>query len=578
MAQGCVSSSVVLRVRPDGSGRATITTRLYVEGMRAFDALFAASGTAPRPPQVEDELPPPGEGMLRSSFGTPVRLVSTRLDKTADGGVRITEVDFDDIRRVQLVFPPVFPPGGQSGWSMGISGISETPLTTFSIRPHENGDRLLVVKLPNPHVATEPDAPITTFETDSQEERLIKQAIRNMRAQFFVEIEPPLLRTNAPRQEGGRATILDLDLDKMINAMDEARVRRMMAPGSFQEMLWQVGDLPGAIIPTETEVFLEYEGPPPQQTPPPAAPPAPARPDTEIYLAPLTSATGRITVGAPQNITNNPGYDNQPFFTPDGKSILFTSDRRTSPPLPGYPEGQTDIYRYDLASRTIARVTLTPESEYSPTPMLDAPTPDGIRISTVTVEADGTQRLWSVAPSGPKIQRDVILPGVKPVGYHAWADDHTLALFILGANGAPATLQLGDTKTGTARVVATDVGRSILRMPGSGAARHISFVQRERSADRTSLVIKDLDPATGVATALTPAVDGSREADLAWMPDGTLLMVKDDVLYAWTRGPSGWKDVAKLSQLSLRGITRLAVSPRGDWLALVASAPAPSER
>jgi hypothetical protein len=314
----------------------------------------------------------------------------------------------------------------------------------------------------------------------------------------------------------------------------------------------------------------------PQQAPPPtaAAPAAQAPPDSEIYLATLTSVNGQITVGTPANITNNPGYDNQPFFTPDGKAILFTSMRGTSPALRDNPSApQTDIYRYDLASTRVSRVTQTPESEYSPTPMLDAPRPDGIRISTITVEADGTQRLWSIAPSGEKIQRDVILQNVKPVGYHAWADDHTLALFILGANGAPATLQLADTKTGTARVIATDIGRSILRMPGAGTARHISFVQRERTGDRTTLVVKELDPATGTVTTLTPAVEGSREADLAWMADGTLLMAKDDVLYSWRRGQSGWKAVTMPGQLSLGGITRLAVSPDGNLLALVVQPP-----
>jgi WD40-like Beta Propeller Repeat len=576
LAQGCMASTVVLHVRPDFSGRATITTRLYLSGMRAFDGIFAAQGIAPpRPPQVEEELPAPTEGSLRMAFGTNVKVASTRLDAATDGGIRTTEVDFDDIRKLQMPFPPVFAPGGSGrDFSLAMSGVTEAALMTFAIRPHENGDRLLVVKLPNPRVSNEPDAPVTTFETDSQEERLIKQAIKNMRAQLFVEIEPPVLRTNAPRQEGSRVTILDLDLDRMINAMDEPRVRRMMSPGSFQEMLWQVGDLPGAIIPTETEVLLEYEGPP-QQAPPPSAPPAAqAPPDTEIYLAPLKSVNGQIALEAPANMTNHPGYDNQPFFTPDGRGILFASARTPTPAMRENPNlPQTDIWRYDIASKSVSRVTQTPENEFSPTPMLD-----GVRISAVTVEADGTQRLYAIAPSGSKIQRDVILPDVKPVGYHAWADDHTLALFVLGGGqGMPATLQLADTKTGAARVVATDIGRSVQRMPGSGAARHISFVQRERRGDAVTLIIKELDPATGAVTTLTPAVEGSREADLAWTPDGTLLMVKDDVLYAWTRGQSTWKEAASFKQWNVRGVSRLAVSPKGDVIALVATA-SPSER
>ena len=286
-------------------------------------------------------------------------------------------------------------------------------------------------------------------------------------------------------------------------------------------------------------------------------------PDTEIYLATLSQEGGRLRVGAATNISNNPGYDNQPFFTPDGSAILFTSARGPSPGLrEDAPAGQTDIYRFERATKTIARVTQTPESEYSPTVM-----PDGTRISVVRVEADGSQRLWSIMPSGPKIQLDPILPEVKPVGYHAWADDHTVALFVLGANGAPATLQLADTRTGRARILATDIGRSIQPMPGENGSRHVSFVQRERTGDRTVLLVKEVNPATGAITTLVPAVEGSREADLAWMPDGTLFMVKDEVLYSWRRGQSGWREVQRLS---LSGVTRLAVSPKGDAIALVA--------
>ncbi|HEY2163027.1 MAG TPA: hypothetical protein VGH04_03515, partial [Gemmatimonadaceae bacterium] len=86
-----------------------------------------------------------------------------------------------------------------------------------------------------------------------------------------------------------------------------------------------------------------------------AAPPA-----TDIFLAPLsiTSTDGRPVIGKAVNVTSRPGYDNQPAFTPDSKSMLFTSI---------HEDGQSDIYRYDLGTKTIARVTSTPESEYSAT-------------------------------------------------------------------------------------------------------------------------------------------------------------------------------------------------------------------
>jgi Tol biopolymer transport system component len=302
---------------------------------------------------------------------------------------------------------------------------------------------------------------------------------------------------------------------------------------------------------------MQRSAPPPAQT----APAAQAPPDTEIYLAPIKIAGGTATIGEAQDITNNPGYDNQPFFTPDGRAILFTSIRGDGK--------QSDIYRYNVITAETTQVTNTPESEYSPTV-----TPSGA-LSVIRVELDGqsTQRLWQFTLDGrdPK----VLLPDVKPVGYHAWADDHTVALFILGANGAPATLQLADTRTGTAVTLATDIGRSIQTIPGSGATHTISFVQRERAGGKTSLVIKELDPATRAITVLTPAVEGSTEADLAWAPDGTLLMAHGGTLYSWRRGQSGWKEVASLEQLGLRNVTRLAVSPRGTSIAIVAAPPAP---
>jgi hypothetical protein len=565
--QGCIANDVLLQVMPDGQGRAVITSRIYEPALHAYDSLFAE---VPRHARTEDQLPAPLGGELTRQFGTPVTLVSTKLDQVVDGVVRTTIVEFPDIAKLRIGFPPVF--ALPSGGMFDISGFSENPVISFAMARHDNGDRLLLVKLPDERIDTAAEPQMTVFETDSREERIFKRAIQRMALRMFVELDGlPLLRTNAPASKGNRVTILDLDLDKIINGLDEAKLRRAMTPGSMQEVLWQLGDMPGAVVPAEHEVFLEFE--PPQgvpQTSPAPQPSAQAPPDTEIFLARLKLTNGTLELGTPINITNNPGYDNQPFFTPDGKSVLFTSVRGAAPGASGGSLTQTDIYRYDIAAQSVARVTQTPEGEYSPTAMLD-----GSRISVIRVEADGTQRLASIAPSGPKIQVDVILPDVKPVGYHAWADDRTVAMFILGGNGAPATLQVGDTRSGKARVVATDIGRSLQRMPGTGAARHISFVQRTREGETVSLTIKELDPASGEITTLTPAVAGAREADIAWTPDGTLLMVKDNVLYGWKRGQSGWKEVASLSRLSLYGATRLAVSPAGDYLALVGSASQP---
>jgi hypothetical protein len=289
-------------------------------------------------------------------------------------------------------------------------------------------------------------------------------------------------------------------------------------------------------------------------------PPAPAQtpagpPATEVFLADLSNAGGKWTVGKPVNISNSPGYDNQPFFTPDGSALLFTSARGSVESPCGKP--QTDIYRYDLTTRAVTQVTETPECEYSPTV-----TPGG-RISVIRVEADGTQRLWQFTVEGKN--PSLVLTDVKPVGYHAWLDETTLALFVLGQ---PATLQVADTKTGKAEIVARNIGQSILRMPKGG----VSFVQQagEGAARTLSISRVTLENGKPVTTVLTTAVPGASQAHLAWSPDSTLFMAHAGSLHAWRTGASTWEPVADLAALGLRSVTRLAISSRGDRIAIVA--------
>lgn len=252
-----------------------------------------------------------------------------------------------------------------------------------------------------------------------------------------------------------------------------------------------------------------------------------------------------MSIGTPENVTARVGYDNQPSFAPDGRSLFFTSQR---------DDAQADIYRYDLGTRATSRVTTTaPESEYSATVM-----PGGGAISVIRVERDSAQRLWRV-PLGADAS-SVILQNVKPVGYHAWADDHTLALFVLGS---PNTLQVADTRTGKSDTLETSIGRSLHRIPGQ---RRISFVHKQ--ADSTWW-IKSLDPASRSITRLVQLPAGVE--DYAWTAGGRIVIGNGAKLMSWdSRSAGAWEEIADLSSAGLGQITRLAISPSGDRIALVA--------
>jgi dipeptidyl aminopeptidase/acylaminoacyl peptidase len=180
-------------------------------------------------------------------------------------------------------------------------------------------------------------------------------------------------------------------------------------------------------------------------------------PSTDIFLAPLSIENGRPVIGTPVNVTNRPGYDNQPSFTPDGHAFLFAST---------HEDGQSDIYRYDLASKEITRLTTTPESEYSPTVM-----PGGKRFSVVRVESDSTQRMWSFALDGSDPM--LLVETVKPVGYYAWIDANNVALFVLGK---PNALVHADIRTGRADTLSRNIGRSLQPLPSGGGFSFVAHV------------------------------------------------------------------------------------------------------
>lgn len=274
-------------------------------------------------------------------------------------------------------------------------------------------------------------------------------------------------------------------------------------------------------------------------------------PSTDVFLAPLKRIRDSIVVGAAVNITHRAGYDNQPSFLPNNRALFYT--------VVG-ADGQADIWRYDIAEKRTSRVTTTAESEYSATVM-----PGGTRMSVIRVEADSTQRLWSFALDGTDPQ--VLLPNIKPVGYHAWLGGARLVAFVLGT---PSTLHVLNSDGTADEVRARNVGRSLNRVPGMDA---FSYTQPD-SANASWITMHHVAGGTD-ATLVRVSLDNEYHA---WTPDRVLLSTYKSRLVRWNGAidsTAKWSVVADLATSGLKNVSRLAVSPDGKWLAFVAEPTAP---
>src|SRR5690606_23660534 len=72
-------------------------------------------------------------------------------------------------------------------------------------------------------------------------------------------------------------------------------------------------------------------------------------PVTDVFLIQITEEVGVNVFGPPKRISVHNGYNNQPAFTLDSRSVLFNAD----------PSGNTDIYRYLIDADTTIQVTNT---------------------------------------------------------------------------------------------------------------------------------------------------------------------------------------------------------------------------
>jgi WD40 repeat protein len=263
---------------------------------------------------------------------------------------------------------------------------------------------------------------------------------------------------------------------------------------------------------------------------------ATAQPGSEIYVADLKVGKAGISISNQKNITNRPGYDNQPFFHPDKPLIYFSSFNA---------EGRSDIKVFHYKNNETKTFTQTPEREYSPTVTLDKNF-----ISCIIQRDNNAQDLGKYAIAGGP---PTTIINNLTVGYHAWLNPTTLVLFVLGE---PNTLRVFDITTGKDTVVSEKIGRSLHRIPGKNA---ISFV--DKSSEKW--MIKQFDGKT--IEPICETLPG-RE-DLAWTPDGKIIMSDGRQFFFYDTKEKGVWKMFFASQLD--SVTRIAVSANGKKIAFV---------
>ena len=269
-------------------------------------------------------------------------------------------------------------------------------------------------------------------------------------------------------------------------------------------------------------------------------------PECDIYLFDVVAEENLISIVNGRNVTQRVGYDNQPWFTSDGKTFLFTAN---------YQPDRTDVYEFDLASAEIRQLTDSPDQEYSP-----QVSEDNLTLSFVTDGETANQSIWSSNREGKNLKWVLKNLGERePVGYYAWNRSTEQILFW---SRYGFSLQLVDLQNNSARYVTGDaIPVSPQIIPGTD---NFSFVHRQGNGE---VWIKELNPGTFSIRPLV-MIEGENN-HYAWTPNGKILMAQGTKLKQWSPG-SKWEAVADFTEYGMQSPTRVAISPDGKRLAVVA--------
>ena len=283
---------------------------------------------------------------------------------------------------------------------------------------------------------------------------------------------------------------------------------------------------------------------------------APAMPGNDIFVYALEWENGTPVLGERITQGDRPGYDNQPFFTPDGTAILYTAGDNDS--------GETDIWRLDIASGNAQPVTRTPlESEYSP-----RIAPDGMGLSYI-LQPEGGYAGNAALARFDNSERE-LAHELAPAGYYVFSGDmNHVAVFYLGdpESEGPFTLQLIDrtTEPETVTQIAENPGRTLSRTPNAPVAWF--SIGDEAGNHQVHLLHFE----SGQSEAMFALPEGSQDfAAFELASSATAFFSLDAGALVYYGEAQAWTNVADIEALGHTGVTRLAVSPDRSLIALVA--------
>ncbi len=238
-------------------------------------------------------------------------------------------------------------------------------------------------------------------------------------------------------------------------------------------------------------------------------------------------------------ITRNGAINLQPRWSPDGRSLAWTS----------YRAGKPDLYTVDLGTGTIRRVSARPGLNSG-----GAWHPRG-GLLALTLSFDRDPDIYTIDPAGRQVGRLTDSPGIDTSP--TWSPDGSRLLFVSDRSGGAQIYAMNADGSGVRRV--TFHGSQNTSPAWSPKGDRVAFVGRDVNFD----VLTCAPDGTGLVRITQGQGDNE---DPSWSPDGQYLAFSSTRTGAgqiWISTADGGYHVQVT--LDKGGWSNPAWSPRLDW-------------
>jgi len=266
-------------------------------------------------------------------------------------------------------------------------------------------------------------------------------------------------------------------------------------------------------------------------------------PETDIWLLTIKKKDSVYVYSNPLNITKRVGYENQPAFSIDDKTILYARVDSTK---------QSDIYQYNIKKKKHLNITKSNLSEFSPTLL-----PSGKEFSAVVVEKDSVQRIWKFNLDGSF--KYIIHEGTDSIGYYTWLNDDTLLYYKLTN---PHSLRSLNLLSNEDVWLCDNPTRSFRKIENSS-----KFIYAIKDSSRIEFRIYNPSLRESTVYASYPSLS----EDFIWHPVLGLIKSEHSNLWRFNEKKKQWEVLFSFASLGIKNVTRFVFDSKLKQLAIVSS-------